>query len=123
MRKEKAGWPPRVKVGRGSPADARGRHPSGYKEKHVSRLSDLTSLDAKTHIVRLSGRLGERKRLMLLDKARQLNLKVANPGKIGTSDAGVPESGELAEEPKAAEELATAEPASDESRSSEDEST
>lgn len=81
MRKEKSGWPPKVKVGYGSSANSRGLHPRGLSERLVEKVSDLDGLDPKAHIVRLSRRLGERKRLVLLEKAKQLNLHVANPGR------------------------------------------
>ena len=88
MRKEKAGWPQRVKIGHAGSLASRGLHPTDLIERRVERESDLTGLDSKAHIVRLSGRLGERKRLALLEKARQLNLRVANPGREETGGAG-----------------------------------
>lgn len=107
VRKEKGGWPPRVKVGRASNALYRGLHPRGLEEKHVERLSDLSGLDSKSHIVRLSRKLGERKRLMLLDKARELNLRVANPGKTGAAEAEVTEAQDtFAQEPAVPEQEA-----------------
>lgn len=81
MRKEKKGWPARVKVGYGTSRAVKGMHPRGFVEKLVEREGDLDGLDPKVHIVRLSRRLGERKKLMFLAKAKELNLHVANPGK------------------------------------------
>ena len=81
MRKEKSGWPPKVKVGYGTKASTKGRHPRGLIERLVKDESDLEGLDPKLHIVRLSGRLGERRRLILLDRVKALNVHVANPGK------------------------------------------
>jgi large subunit ribosomal protein L32e len=81
MRKEKKGWPARVKVGYGTGRAVKGMHPRGFVEKLVEREGDLDGLDPKVHIVRLSRRLGERKKLVFLAKAKELNLHVANPGK------------------------------------------
>jgi len=81
IRKEEAGWPAKVKVGYGTAAATRGLHPRGLQERLIHRLSELEGLDPKVHIVRISARVGERKRLTLLDELRQRNLHIANPGK------------------------------------------
>ena len=99
MRKEKSGWPQKVKVGHGNSSDSKGLHPTGLSERRAEKVSDLDGLDPKAHIVRLSGRLGERKRLILLEKARQLNLHVANPGR-GEASATVGEASEPREPEK-----------------------
>jgi large subunit ribosomal protein L32e len=94
MRKEKNGWPSLVKVGHGSDASKRGRHPKGLVERIVRNESDLEGLDPKVHIVRLSAHLGEKRRLTLVERARSLNVHIANPGKR--------EAGPVGEEPTAA---------------------
>ncbi len=81
MRKEKKGWPQKVKVGYGTEVSRRGLHPTGLVERFVRTESDLEGLDPKIHIVRLSGQVGEKKRLILLGRVRTLNVHVANPGK------------------------------------------
>ncbi len=81
MRKEKAGWPPKVKNGYGSSAATRGLHPRMLAERRLERLSDLEGLDPRLHIIRFSARLGEKKRLLLLERVRQLKFHIANPGK------------------------------------------
>ena len=81
MRKEEAGWPAKVKVGYGTAAATRGLHPRGLQERLIHRLSELEGLDPKVHIVRISARVGERKRLALLNELRQRSLHIANPGK------------------------------------------
>ena len=81
MRKEEAGWPAKVKVGYGTAAGTRGLHPRGLQERLIHRLAELEGLDPKIHIVRISARVGERKRLTLLDELRQRNFHIANPGK------------------------------------------
>src|SRR5438309_3363432 len=81
IRKEEAGWPPKVKVGYGTAAATRGLHPRGLQERLIHRLSELEGLDPKIHIIRISARVGERKRLTLLEELRQRNFHIANPGK------------------------------------------
>lgn len=93
MRKEKNGWPPKVKVGFGTNRKLRGLNPRGLEERLVLREAELERLDPKVHVVRISGRLGERKRVSLIQKARELNLRVLNPGK---EEARPVEEGETA---------------------------
>src|SRR5712691_2776661 len=81
MRKEESGWPAKVKVGYGTAAATRGLHPRGLRERLIHRISELEGLDPKIHIIRISARVGERKRLTLLDEVRHRNFHIANPGK------------------------------------------
>ena len=81
IRKEEAGWPAKVKVGYGTAAATRGLHPRGLQERLIHRLAELEGLDPKIHIIRISARVGERKRLPLLDELRHRNFHIANPGK------------------------------------------
>ncbi len=88
MRKEKKGWPALVKAGRGSAASTRGRHPRGLIERLIRNEADLEGLNPKVHIIRLSGQLGERRRIMLVERAKSLNIHIANPGKEETRPVG-----------------------------------
>ncbi len=81
MRKEESGFPAKVKVGYGSASLTRGRHPRGLVERIVWRESELDELDPKIHILRIAGRVGERKRLGILAKAKEQSFHIANPGK------------------------------------------
>jgi large subunit ribosomal protein L32e len=81
IRKEEAGWPPKVKVGYGTAARTRGLHPRGLQEYLIHSLSELAGLDPKIHIIKISARVGERKRLLILEELRQRNFHIANPGK------------------------------------------
>jgi large subunit ribosomal protein L32e len=81
IRKEEAGWPAKVKVGYGTATATKGLHPRGLQERLVHRLAELEGLDPKIHIIRISGRVGERKRLGLLDEIRHRNFHIANPGR------------------------------------------
>lgn len=81
MRKEESGWPHKVKVGYGTTSSSRGLHPRGLVDRLVWRLADLERLDPKVDLVRIAHRVGERKRLEIVDRAKQLNFHIANPGK------------------------------------------
>jgi hypothetical protein len=94
MRKEESGFPRKVKVGYGSKSSIRGLHPRGLIERLISREADLEQLDPNLYIVRISRRVGERKRLGIIAKAKERNLHVANPGKEETrSVAEAPTAG------------------------------
>ena len=81
MRKEESGFPAKVKVGFGSNLSTRGLHPRGLADRLVMRESDLDLLDPKLVIVRVSSRVGEKKRLGIIAKAKERNFHIANPGK------------------------------------------
>jgi len=79
MRRQQRGWPRRVRVGYGKPSSLRGIHPSGYREITVSRPSDLEAINSKEEAARIAGNVGERKRLAIIDKAKELEIKILNP--------------------------------------------
>lgn len=80
MRLEASGWPRKPSVGFKTDGSIRGLHPSGLVERLVKQERDFDGIDPKKHIVRLGHQLGEKKRLVFLEKARQLKVKIANPG-------------------------------------------
>ncbi|WP_456474528.1 50S ribosomal protein L32e [Candidatus Pyrohabitans sp.] len=67
------------RIGYGNDASLRGLHPSGYREVLVHNLAELEGIDASSEAVRISARVGRRKRLLMLEKAKELNIKVLNP--------------------------------------------
>jgi len=66
------------KPGYGSPIAVRGMHPSGFFEVLVSSAKDIEGMDPKTQAVRISGTVGDRKRVALQDAALAAGLKVLN---------------------------------------------
>ncbi len=60
----------------------RGLHPSGYRDVLVSNMSELENIDRDTQAVRISAKIGGRKRGPMLEKAMKLNLKILNPGPL-----------------------------------------
>ncbi len=79
MRKCIKGWPRLVKVGYGSPRLARYLHPSGYNDILVYNVEDLMRLDKDKDAARIGATVGRKKRIEILKKARELNIKVLNP--------------------------------------------
>jgi len=72
------GYPPLVRVGYRGPKATRGLHPSGLVEVLVHRPEDLEGLTPDVHCVRIAHTVGRRKRLQIIDKAKQLGLRVVN---------------------------------------------
>jgi large subunit ribosomal protein L32e len=81
MRTEEQGWPKSVKTGYRGPAAVRGLHPSGKEEVMVWNRADVEQVDAETQVARIGGSVGGRKRESILEKAKELNIRILNPGK------------------------------------------
>jgi len=69
-------------VGYRSPKKIRGLHPSGYQEVRINNKNDMEmlNLSPKKHAIKISGRLGSKKRLDLIDYAQKRNFHVLNLG-------------------------------------------
>ena len=80
MRLGQRGWPKPVKIGYGNARKTRGLHPSGLREVIVQHPDDLDKIDPKTQIVKISASIGERRRIVIMERAQTLQLTVANPG-------------------------------------------
>ncbi|MHA1614197.1 MAG: eL32 family ribosomal protein, partial [Candidatus Thorarchaeota archaeon] len=88
-RQKKKGRIAMVESGYRSPKATRYLHPSLFEEVLVYRPSDLESLDADTHAVRIGASVGARKRQAILTEAEAKFLRVLNPGtteEIGEED-------------------------------------
>ena len=80
MRKQVSGVPPLVKVGYRGPKEARGLHPSGYRDRLIHNIRDLEKLDPKIDAARIGHSVGRRKRIDIVSKANALGIKVLNKG-------------------------------------------
>ena len=88
-RQKKKGRIAMVESGYRSPKATRYLHPSLFKEVLVYRPSDLESLDADIHAVRIGASVGARKRQAIIAEADAKLLRVLNPGtteEIGEED-------------------------------------
>jgi large subunit ribosomal protein L32e len=66
-------------IGYGAPKNLRGMHPSGFKEVFIMNIKDLEKIDKEREAGRISGTIGKRKRIILLEKAKELQIKILNP--------------------------------------------
>jgi len=69
-------------VGYRSPKKIRGLHPSGYQEVRINNKNDIEmlNLSPNKHAIKISGRLGAKKRLDLIDYAQKRNFLILNLG-------------------------------------------
>ena len=82
MRLNRKYRPPMVRIGYRKISSARGLHPSGFEEVMVHNQNDLEGLDPETQAIRISARVGNRKRLEIHDRANSLGIRVLNQRKI-----------------------------------------
>lgn len=78
MRLKLKGHPPVASVGYRVPVKIRGLHPSGLKPVVIHNVDELSRYDPKDVIVYLGSSIGLRKRLEIVNKARELGFIVAN---------------------------------------------
>jgi len=79
MRKGVKGWPKSPNVGYRSPKDARGLHPSGFKEVLIHSIDELDGVDPNSEAVRIAHTVGYRKRIEIINLAREMGIHVLNP--------------------------------------------
>ncbi len=80
MRTELQGWPKSVKIGYRGPAAVRGLHASGMEEVMVWNTKDLEKVNPETQVARIGGTVGGRKKETMLEKAKELKIRILNPG-------------------------------------------
>ncbi len=78
MRRRIKGWPKLVSVGYGNKKELRGLHPSGHQPVIVHNINELEKINKDTQAVVIAHTVGERKKLQILEKAKELGLKVLN---------------------------------------------
>ncbi len=99
MRLQKKGWPPIVKVGYRGPSKARGLHPSGFREVLVHNVEELEKLNPATQAARIASTVGLRKKLEIMERARELGIYVLNPPRLPVEEIEfMPEETEELEE-------------------------
>ncbi len=81
MRSERKGWPASVKVGYRSPKSVRGFHPSGFEELMVYNEYDLDFINPSNQVVRIGHTVGGKKRVIIVQRAKELGVYVVNPGR------------------------------------------
>ena len=67
-------------IGYRNPKKIRGTHPSGFQEVRVENINDLENLSNKRHALKISGNLGAKKRIALIDYSKRRGFKILNIG-------------------------------------------
>jgi large subunit ribosomal protein L32e len=79
MRKKVKGWPSSPNSGYRGPRKGRGLHPSAFREVMVFNLDDLNGVNPKVEAIRISHSVGERKRIEIVNKAKEMGIYILNP--------------------------------------------
>lgn len=82
MRNNEKGWPRVANVGWGGPAAVRGLHPSGKEEQMVYNVADLEQVNPETHVARIGGSVGGKKKAAILEEAGKRGIRVLNSGVV-----------------------------------------
>ena len=77
LRIKRSGFGPLPRIGYRQPASIRGMHPSGKRESLVHNAAELAAA-GKQSAIRIGATVGAKKRKQLVEKAKQLGLKVLN---------------------------------------------
>jgi len=67
-------------IGYRGPKKVRGLHPSGYIEVLIFTFDDLKNLNKNKHAIKISGKLGAKKRIVLTDYCQRRGFKILNLG-------------------------------------------
>jgi large subunit ribosomal protein L32e len=70
--------PSKVRVGFRAPKLVRGLHASGFEEVMIHTVKELEAVDAKKQAVRIGGTVGTKKRLAIMKRANELDIRVLN---------------------------------------------
>ncbi len=70
--------PPNVESGFRGPSEVRALHPSGFKEVYVTNLKDIDRVNPSTEAIRISSKVGMKKRMMIQEKAHTVGIKILN---------------------------------------------
>jgi large subunit ribosomal protein L32e len=79
-RRYEKGKPAMPSIGYGSPKEIRGLHPSGYEDVLISNIRELEFLDPSRQAGRISSTIGKRKEEIIIEKAKELGIKILNMG-------------------------------------------
>jgi large subunit ribosomal protein L32e len=78
IRLHKRGYRKMVSTGYGSPKSVHGLHPSGLKSITVNSLSDLKNINKENQGILISGSVGNKKRLEIINKAKETGIAILN---------------------------------------------
>ena len=67
-----------VQPGFRGPASVRGLHPSGFEEVMIHNPKEVDNVDPKTQAIRISSKVGDKKREIIVKKADDLKIRIFN---------------------------------------------
>ncbi|MFX1325956.1 MAG: 50S ribosomal protein L32e [Promethearchaeota archaeon] len=67
-------------IGYRGPKNIRGIHPSGYEEVRITTIKELQKLNKNKHALKISSKLGAKKRIALIDYCQKRGYKILNLG-------------------------------------------
>jgi large subunit ribosomal protein L32e len=70
-----------VKIGYRCPALVRNLHPSGLEDVLVNNVKEISALNPETQAARIASTVGKRKRIEMIKKANELNIRILNISK------------------------------------------
>ena len=70
--------PSKVRVGFCAPKIVRGLHASGFKEMIIHTIKELETIDPKKQAVRIGSTVGTKKRLEIVKRADELDIRILN---------------------------------------------
>jgi large subunit ribosomal protein L32e len=70
--------PPNVESGFRGPSEVRSLHPSGFREVYVTNLKDIDRVNPTTEAIRISSKVGMKKRMMIQEKAHTVGIRILN---------------------------------------------
>ena len=78
IRRKIKGWPPGVSVGYKGPKNARGLHPSGYREVLVHNAKEVSAVNPSSEVARIAHTVGKRKRIQIVAEAKKHKVVILN---------------------------------------------
>jgi hypothetical protein len=79
MRHKRGGQPAMVNIGYRGPKAVRGLHPSGFEIHYVANVSELETVNPEEEVAMIRASVGNRKRIAIIDRAKDLNVHLLNP--------------------------------------------
>ncbi|MBU5682504.1 MAG: eL32 family ribosomal protein [Candidatus Aenigmatarchaeota archaeon] len=82
MRIHKKGKPKVVRIGYGAPKDLKYKNRAGFYEILIESINDLEkikNLDRNLYAIRISSKVGKKKRIEIENKIKELGFKILNP--------------------------------------------
>ncbi len=79
MRRGEKGKAKMPHIGYSAARRIRGLHPSGLREVIIHNAVELQKIDVKKEAARIAAKIGKKKRAEIIEKAKELKVKILNP--------------------------------------------